>query len=113
MVSLLTEVIPPVINISDIHVVFAAVSGGLLMGVGMIILFRHRASMGGFNILVLFLQEKFCWRAGIVQLLFDCSILTVALTFTSSWLIATSVLGALLLNFTLAINHKPGRYTAF
>ena len=113
MVSMLTEGIPLVLNITEINSFFAAVSGGLLMGVGMLILFRHRASMGGFNILVLYLQERFGWRAGKVQMLLDCVILIAALSILTPWLLIASVLGALLLNFALAVNHKPGRYSAF
>ena len=113
MVSLLTESIPQVINITEINPFFAAVGGGLLMGVGMLILFRHRASMGGFNILVLYLQERFGWRAGKVQMLLDCTILIAALFILTPWLLIASILGAILLNFALAVNHRPGRYTAF
>ena len=113
MVALLTESIPLVINITEINPFFAAVGGGLLMGVGMLILFRHRASMGGFNILVLYLQDRFGWRAGKVQMLLDCTILTAALSILTPWLLIASILGAILLNFALAVNHKPGRYTAF
>jgi len=113
MVALLTEGIPLVINITEINPFFAAVGGGLLMGVGMLILFRHRASMGGFNILVLYLQDRFGWRAGKVQMLLDCTILTAALSILTPWLLIASILGAILLNFALAVNHKPGRYTAF
>ncbi len=113
MVSLLIESIPLVINITEINSFFAAVAGGLLMGVGMLILFRHQASMGGFNILVLYLQERFGWRAGKVQMVLDCAILTAALSILTLWLLIASILGAILLNFALAVNHKPGRYTAF
>jgi uncharacterized membrane-anchored protein YitT (DUF2179 family) len=113
MVSLLTESIPLVIDIKEINLLFAAVGGGLLMGVGMLILFRHRASMGGFNILVLYLQDRFGWRAGKVQMALDCTILIAALSILTPWLLIASILGAILLNFALAVNHKPGRYIAF
>jgi uncharacterized membrane-anchored protein YitT (DUF2179 family) len=113
MVSLLAESIPLVIDIREINLFFAAVGGGLLMGVGMLILFRHRASMGGFNILVLYLQDRFGWRAGKVQMALDCTILIAALSILTPWLLIASILGAILLNFALAVNHKPGRYIAF
>lgn len=113
MVSLLAESIPLVIDIKEINLFFAAVGGGLLMGVGMLILFRHRASMGGFNILVLYLQDRFGWRAGKVQMALDCTILIAALSILTPWLLIASILGAILLNFALAVNHKPGRYIAF
>jgi len=55
--------------------VYAAVLGGILMGIGMLILFRHRASLGGVNLLVLYLQDRHGWRAGKVQMAIDCLIL--------------------------------------
>ncbi|MCP3867364.1 MAG: YitT family protein [Gammaproteobacteria bacterium] len=113
MVSLLTEGLPYVISIESINPYFGAVGGGLLMGVGMLILFRHRASLGGFNILVLYLQERFGLRAGKMQMVLDCTILTAAMWILPPGLLIASVLGAILLNFALAVNHKPGRYTAF
>src|SRR5690606_5292099 len=54
-VSLLSEGLPRVVSIAAIDPFFAGLAGGLLMGVGMLILFRHRASLGGFNVLVLWL----------------------------------------------------------
>jgi uncharacterized membrane-anchored protein YitT (DUF2179 family) len=82
------------------------------MGTGMLILFRHRASLGGFNVLVLYLQERFGWRAGLIQMVLDCSIVVLAFALTDWWHIALSVLGAVVLNQTLAINHRTGRYVA-
>lgn len=91
---------------------FAAVMGGLLMGAGMLMLFRHRASLGGFNVLVLYLQERFGWRAGQVQMAFDCAIVLAAIAVVDWRQILWSVLGAVVLNMALAINHRPGRYMA-
>jgi uncharacterized membrane-anchored protein YitT (DUF2179 family) len=103
---------PQWIHIDQLSTGFAAVAGGLLMGTGMLILFRHRASLGGFNVLVLWLQERFGWRAGHVQMAFDCAIVLAAFAVVGWSQIAWSVLGAVVLNMTLAINHRPGRYMA-
>lgn len=100
------------IHIDQLSTGFAAVAGGLLMGTGMLILFRHRASLGGFNVLVLWLQERFGWRAGKVQMAFDCTIVLAAFAVVGWSQIAWSVLGAVVLNMTLAVNHRPGRYMA-
>ena len=40
-----------------------AVGGGWLP-----MLFRHNVSLGGINVLVLYVQERYGWRAGLVQL---------------------------------------------
>lgn len=91
---------------------WAALTGGLLVGVGLLILFRHRGSLGGFNVLVLWLQERFGWRAGWVQLALDAAILLLSLMIIDPWTIAWSLIGVTALNVTLAINHRPGRYMA-
>lgn len=113
LVSLLSEALPRVVNIAAIDPFFAGAAGGLLMGVGMLILFRHRASLGGLNVLVLWLQERSGWRAGSFQMGLDVAILLGAALFVPPLLLAASILGAVLLNFALAVNHKPGRYMAF
>jgi uncharacterized membrane-anchored protein YitT (DUF2179 family) len=73
-------------------------------------LFRHKASLGGLNILVLVLQERHGWRAGKVQMAIDCLIVLAAFTLVEPRLIAISVLGAVALNLVVAVNHRPGRY---
>jgi uncharacterized membrane-anchored protein YitT (DUF2179 family) len=110
LVALFTELSPGVIRFEWLHPVFAALIGGLLIGVGMIILFRHKASLGGLNIVVLYLQEKYGWRAGKLQMVFDCAIVLGSAFFVPLSLIAVSVLGAIVLNLSLVTNHKPGRY---
>ena len=91
----------------------ALLAGGLLMGTGFLVLFRHHASLGGLNILVLVLQKRFGWRAGWVQMGIDGTILIASLAMVEPRRIAMSILGALALNLTLALNHRPGRYVAF
>jgi uncharacterized membrane-anchored protein YitT (DUF2179 family) len=82
------------------------------MGEGTLMLFRHRASLGSFNVLVLYLQERFGWRAGKVQMAFDCAIVLAALSVVGWSQIAWLIVGAVALNLTLAINHRPGRHMA-
>ena len=64
MVSLLAELTPHWIGFTHLNVVYAALFGGFAMGLGLLMLFRHRASLGGVNILALYLQERFGLRAG-------------------------------------------------
>jgi uncharacterized membrane-anchored protein YitT (DUF2179 family) len=112
LLAALVEWLPAWIAFESIATGFSAVAGGLLMGAGMLMLFRHRASLGGFNVLVLVLQERLGWRAGRVQMAFDCAIVLAALAVVDWPQILWSVLGAVVLNLTLAINHRPGRYMA-
>jgi uncharacterized membrane-anchored protein YitT (DUF2179 family) len=113
LLSLLSAWLPQWITVQSVHPLFAALGGGLLVGAGFIILFRHRASLGGLNVLVLWCQERFGWRAGITQMVFDGSILLISWPWMDTQRLALSVLAALAMNFALAVNHKPGRYVAF
>ena len=112
LLSLLSELLPRWLVLQQVHPLFAALGGGLLIGAGFLILFRHHASLGGLNVLVLWLQERWGWRAGKVQMAVDVAILLAAAPWVDATRLALSVLGAVALNFALAINHKPGRYMA-
>lgn len=112
MLSGLTEFQSLAVRFQTLHPLYAAVMGGLLMGAGFLMLFRHRASLGGVGIVALALQQERGWRAGKVQLAVDCAILLASLFVVEPQRIAYSLVGALALNLTLAINHKPGRYVA-
>lgn len=112
LLSLFSEMLPRVLTLGAVNTLYAAVMGGLLAGVGLLILFRHKASLGGINVLVLFLQERFGLRAGYVQLALDGAIMLLSVP-TIGWSgVAVSLVGAATLNLTLAINHRPGRYMA-
>ncbi|MDP2368573.1 YitT family protein [Rhodoferax sp.] len=112
LMALLVQWLPQWVVFQTLNPVFATVAGGLLIGAGMLMLFRHRASLGGINVLVLYLQERFGWRAGKVQMGFDCLIVLGAFSVVDWWHVALSVLGAVVMNMTLAVNHRPGRYMA-
>ena len=91
----------------------AAVLGGFSLGVGFLILFRHQASLGGFNILALYLQDRHGWPAGKCLQVIDTVILLAALAVVPWSQVAISLLGIAALNSTLAINHRKGRYISF
>ena len=98
------------LRIESLHPLYAALIGGLLMGAGFLMLFRHHASLGGVGIVALVLQRERGWRAGKVQMAVDGAIVLAALFVVDATSIAYSLVGALALNLTLAVNHRPGRY---
>lgn len=112
LLSLFAELLPLVLSLEKLDPFYAAAMGGLLCGVGLLVLFRHRASLGGINVLVLYLQERYGLRAGMLQLGLDAAILLLSMSMIPMAAVAISLLGALALNLTLAINHRPGRYMA-
>jgi len=110
LVSLFSDLTQGWVQFANVPSLYAALMGGALMGIGMLMLFRHRTSLGGINILALYLQDKHGLRAGYVQLAIDGIILLIALTQLPLDRVGYSVLGALTLNMIIALNHKPGRY---
>lgn len=113
LLSAMTEWQPMAVALASVQPLYAAVMGGLLMGAGFLMLFRHKASLGGVGIVALWLQQEKGWRAGKVQMAADCAIVLAAIFVVADWQrIAYSLIGAVALNLTLAVNHKPGRYVA-
>src|SRR5690606_11892776 len=110
LVGAWTEVHPRIVDLAGLPSLYAALTGNLLVGISMLILFRHNASMGGLNTLALLAQDRFGWPAGYVQLACDVVIIAAALTVASPAVVAASALGAGLLNLVLVMNHRPGRY---
>lgn len=110
LVSLFAELTPRWVRFAALDVVYAALFGGFVIGLGLLILFRHRASLGGVNILALFLQERFGVRAGNVQMGIDGMIVLAAVLVVPLDKVALSVLGAVALNLVLAVNHRADRY---
>jgi uncharacterized membrane-anchored protein YitT (DUF2179 family) len=110
LVSIFTRLTSDLISFSHIDPLYAAVMGGALSGTGLLILFRHRTGLGGINVLAIYLQDHFGLRAGYFQLAVDLAILAAAFFVIPADRLALSVLGAVVVNMTLAINHRPGRY---
>ncbi len=112
LLAVLTEMQAGLLHLQQLPPAYAALIGGLIMGMGFLVLFRHRCSLGGVGILALYLQGRHGWRAGKVQMAVDCCIVAAALVTIEPARVAWSVLGAVALNLVLAMNHRPGRYLA-
>lgn len=110
LVSVFSRLTSELVSFSHLDPLYAAVMGGALSGTGLLILFRHRTGLGGINVLAIYLQDRFGLRAGYFQMAVDLAILTAAYFVIPLDRLALSVLGAVVVNMTLAINHRPGRY---
>ncbi|WP_189670101.1 YitT family protein [Promicromonospora soli] len=99
------------VPLAGIAPVYAAAAGNVLCGVGLIALFRHTASLGGFNIVALVVQDRFGTRAGYVLMVLDSAVIVSSLLVAAPLTVVVSAAGSVLLNLILAINHRPGRYT--
>lgn len=98
------------LNVSNVGPGFAAVAGGTFLGMGILCLARHNASMGGTGSMVLWIQRRFGVNAGLSQLGFDLLLFAVAAAFLPLDKILWSVLGTVAMNGMLIVWHKPGRY---
>nr|WP_314709351.1 YitT family protein [uncultured Comamonas sp.] len=110
LLAVVSELQPYFLQLQSVQAPYAAVVGGILMGVGMLVLFRHRCSIGGLGIAALYLQQRYGWRAGYVQMGLDCIILISAFFIVDLEQALWSILAALTLNQVLSMNHRPGRY---
>ncbi len=112
LLSLFTIYMPQYLRLDYLHPVPGAVLFGMVTGAGLLALFRHGASLGGVGIVALYLQDKTGFRAGWTQLLFDAGVFALAFTVIAPGLVLYSMLGALVVNLVIAINHRRDWYVA-
>ncbi len=112
VVSVLMQIMPQMVQFSALNPWFGAILSGSLAGAGLLILFRHGASLGGIGVLGLYIQERTGFRAGWFQLGVDGVIFAVALMVLDLPLVAFSLLGAIITNMAIGMNHRKDRYIA-
>ena len=110
LVSLAADRLDLVMAFDRVAPLYAAVMGGSCIGIGLLILFRHQACLGGLNVLAIWLQERRGVRAGVFQLVVDSLVVVASLFVVPPSTILLSVVGSVALNMVLAVNHRPGRY---
>ncbi len=98
--------------ISGLQPLYGTLAGNLLAGVGVLILFRHRGSVGGINIVGLEIQDRTGFRAGWTMMIFDVLIVALALLVVPWPNVVMSAVGAILLNLVLALNHRRAATSA-
>jgi uncharacterized membrane-anchored protein YitT (DUF2179 family) len=113
LVSAMSEAHGRFIQFSLADPFYTGIFGGLLMGVGFLVLFRHQASLGGVNILALYLQDHYGIRAGKLQMAVDLTILAASFFVVDATALAASVLGAIAMNLAIWMNHRRDRYIAW
>ncbi|EAQ05222.1 MULTISPECIES: YitT family protein [Yoonia] len=111
LVSLMAESFPKLIVFEALDPLLGAVLVGAVTGLGLIVLFRHGASLGGIGILALFIQDRTGFRAGYTQLIFDLCLFAAAFAVIAPGLVLYSLAGAVVANLIIATNHRPDRYT--
>ncbi|MEM9899157.1 MAG: YitT family protein [Pseudomonadota bacterium] len=108
--SLGTELLPLGFRIEHLDPALGSILFGVLAGIGLLSIFRHRGSLVGFGVLALWIQDTYGIRAGHVQLAFDAVLFLVAAFLFDLPTILFSLLGALALNALIAFNHRRDWY---
>ncbi|WP_435237715.1 YitT family protein [Psychromonas sp. PT13] len=111
LLSIFVEYAPSFMQFNLLDPLYAAIIGGLLIGSGLLALFRHEASLGGLTILAQYLSQKYGISIGKFQMGVDCLVLFLSLFIIDLNAIVLSIIGAISYNLILVINHKPGRYS--
>ncbi|WP_099186264.1 YitT family protein [Sphingobium fuliginis] len=111
ILALFSILMPQWLRLEGVNVAFAAVFGGSLIGMGVLSLARHQASVGGMGIVALYLQERKGISAGLTQFVFDVLVVAAAFAIIDPERLAFSVVSALALSLVMFAYHRPGRYT--
>lgn len=112
LLSVFNMLLPLGVDLGPVHPAAAALLAGVTAGAGLLVLFRHGASLGGVGIVAFWLQDTRGLRAGWVQLGFDAVVFALALAVIAPVTVAWSLLGAAVLNLIVATNHRRDRYIA-
>ncbi|MCA0044992.1 YitT family protein [Celeribacter litoreus] len=112
LISVFAEVFPYFVSFETLDPTFGAIMLGFMTGAGLMAIFRHGGSLGGIGILALYLQDATKFKAGYVQLAFDACLFAVALFVLPLPQVGWSLLGAVVVNLVIAINHRRDRYIA-
>jgi uncharacterized membrane-anchored protein YitT (DUF2179 family) len=108
-----TDQLPHWISFNELNPLFASLIGGCLIGLGFIMAFRHGASLGGVNILVLHWQAKYGINAGKTQMGIDTCILLTSCLIAPWSAVLYSLLGCVLVNALMILNFKSTRYLGY
>lgn len=112
LMSTISELFPYVLTVDMVHPALGAMLGGVLAGIGLLSLIRHGATLGGVGIVALWLQDTRGVQAGNTQLLFDVFVFGLAFWILPADVVAWSLLGAVILNMIITVNHRRDRYVA-
>jgi uncharacterized membrane-anchored protein YitT (DUF2179 family) len=110
LLSILTELMQRYLTLS-VEPIFAAILGGLLIGFGLIILFRHHASLGGLNILAMYLEHRFNIHPGRTTFIGDLFIASVGFWVLPAQTVAVSLLAFIVMSSVVGRYHKPPQWT--
>lgn len=110
VVSYLVDFFPRFMDISISNQFAGTVVANTLAGMGVLAVFRHNSSLGGFAVVGLIAQEKLKIQAGVVLAAIDLAVLATGYNIYGRTSMINSVIGVVIFNGILALNHRPDRY---
>lgn len=110
VLSLATELVPMGFAIERLDPVLGAIMFGVVTGIGLLAIFRHKGSLGGLGVVALWIQDRYGIRAGYIQLGFDAVLFVAAAFLFPLSVVMYSLLGAVVLNALIAFNHRRDWY---
>lgn len=110
LVSYLVDLFPRFVQMNVSNQLVAAVIANTLAGIGVLAVFRHNSSLGGFQVIALLAQEKLKIQAGVAQAIIDFIVLAIGLSTYGLTATLYSLVGVVIFNGILALNHRPDLY---
>jgi uncharacterized membrane-anchored protein YitT (DUF2179 family) len=99
------------LKLGSVHPAYAALAGGTVIGLGLLIMARHDTGVGGTGVVTLFLQRRRGWHIARTQMVLDAIVLLASTPLVTPGRFAWSMLSAAAMTGVLVLNHVPGRYT--
>ncbi len=112
-VSFLVNLVPQVIYVDVKNELLASLISNIFLTMGLPALFRPNSAVGEFGVVALIAQEQFNFKAGYAQLILDLMVMAIALLYYSPNQVLVSLLGVVVLNLGLAVNHRADRYLGY
>lgn len=106
IMSMMSEGIASTISFQLPHPIVATIVGGIFIGMGLIFLFRNGSSLGGINMLCIFLNKRFGINPGLTMLLTDIIIVGSAAVIFGILQVFYSLIGIFIITGLLGRYHK-------
>ncbi|WP_129710516.1 YitT family protein [Priestia megaterium] len=106
LMSVMSDLLAANFSFTLPHPLVAAVVGGVIVGIGLIFLFRHGSSLGGINMLCVFLDKRFGINPGKTMLLTDVLIVGSATVVFGVVQVLYSLIGIFIMTGLLGRYHK-------
>ncbi len=110
LITIFSSIQPDILAFGEVTPAVGALVAGIVSGMGLLAVFRHRASLGGIGVLAVYLQDRYNFPAGWTQMCVDAVVFTLAIFTLEPMAVFYSVISAIAMNLVIAINHRRDRY---